>query len=549
VAKKLHAFTQTFTRPLSAAWITVSLLATPLFAQSSVPTLASTPLPPLAWSSWNSFSNLIDSDITMQQARALAASGLQKSGYAYVNIDEGWWLGDRDAEGHFIIDPQKWPAIAAGDKPGDMSNIVRYIHSLGLKAGIYTDAGKEGCSMYPDIGPAYSHVGSEGHYEQDFLQFAQWGFDYVKVDWCGGDKGNLSAAVQYGEIARAISRAQQITGKRLYYSICNWGKQSPWTWGPGIGGSPQDVWRVSDDIVAPVVAAGPNKGRKVDFDKMLRNFDQGIHPEAQHTGYYNDPDMMVLGMPGLDPEQNRLHMSLWAISGAPLIIGADVAKLDADTLSIFKNADAIAIDQDPLGLQCIKAKEISFGLEVWSKFMAAPGARAVVLLNRTYFPAPMSFNWADLGLKGSSASVRDVWAQKDMGQVQGQFSATVPAKGGLLLIVRGDEGDFTHYAPATMLTTEEKAITDPQTLFTQVSQVLSPFAQVKIVYSNTTPATKIVDLYVNEETGTRVAFPPTGSSPASVWIQAKLDRPGNANVLNFSTSPTSGVRIEGIDVH
>jgi hypothetical protein len=307
---------------------------------------AQTALPPMGWSSWNSFSNTVSSDVAMAQAKAMAAAELKKAGYQYVNIDEGWWLGERDAEGNIVVDPKAWPAIAPGERAGDMSNIVRYIHALGLKAGIYTDAGKDGCSMYPDLGPAYFHVGSEGHYEQDFLQFARWGFDYVKVDWCGGDKENLDPQVQYGEIARAIARAEQITGKRLYYSICNWGKQSPWSWAPGVGGAPQAIWRTSGDIVDPVVAGNVHANRKVSFEKMLANFDQGIHPEAQHTGYYNDPDMMVLGMPGLNAEQNRLHMALWAISGAPLLIGADLTKLDAETLAALTNSDAIRVDQD-----------------------------------------------------------------------------------------------------------------------------------------------------------------------------------------------------------
>ena len=149
------------------------------------------PLPPMGWSSWNSFSNTIDSQITQQQAKAMISTGMSKVGYQYINIDEGWWLGQRHEDGSFVVDPNAWPALAPGEKAGDMSNIVRYIHSLGLKAGIYTDAGESGCSMFPDLGPVYMHTGSEGHYEQDFLQFAKWGFDYVKVDWCGGDKENL----------------------------------------------------------------------------------------------------------------------------------------------------------------------------------------------------------------------------------------------------------------------------------------------------------------------------------------------------------------------
>lgn len=205
----------------------------------------------MGWSSWNSFSNTVDAQIVMDQARAMISSGLHKAGYEYVNIDEGWWLGSRDAQGNIVVDPKAWPALAAGERAGEMSNIVRFIHGLGLKAGIYTDAGKDGCSMYPDLGPKYFHTGSEGHYQQDFLQFARWGFDYVKVDWCGGDKENLDPAVQYAEIARAIARAEATTGHQLYFSLCEWGKNSPWTWAPNVGGSQADIWRTSGDIVAP----------------------------------------------------------------------------------------------------------------------------------------------------------------------------------------------------------------------------------------------------------------------------------------------------------
>jgi hypothetical protein len=542
-------FLKTFTKFRSILWMVLLLGFIAASAQSVDPTLARIPLPPLAWSSWNAFSNTIDSNVAMKEAQALVASGLQKAGYAYVNIDEGWWLGDRDADGNIVVDPKRWPAIASDDHPGDMANIVRFIHSLGLKAGIYTDSGQEGCSMYPDLGAPYSHVGSKGHYEQDFLQFAKWGFDYVKVDWCGGDKEDLSAAVQYAEIARAMTRAENITGKRLYYSICNWGKQSPWTWGPGVGGAEQSIWRVSDDIVAPIVANNVHSDRKVSFDMMLRNFEQGIHPEAQHTGYYNDPDMMVLGMPGLNAEQNRLHMSLWVISGAPLIIGADVAKLDAETLATFSNSDTLAIDQDALGLQCVKVKEQSSGLEVWSKVLSTPGARAVLLLNRTTSPAPMSVEWADLGLRGAAAAVRDVWDGKDLGTIRGPFQATIPAQDGLLLIVRGHEGSFSHYIPATVEDKDRRASDNSETVFDHLAQVSSSFAQIKIVYTNRGHGTKVAGLYVNGETGTNVAFPPTGSLPATVWIQAKLNRPGKTNKLRFTASSTSDFAIKSVEVH
>jgi Alpha galactosidase C-terminal beta sandwich domain/Alpha galactosidase A len=254
-------------------------------------------------------------------------------------------------------------------------------------------------------------------------------------------------------------------------------------------------------------------------------------------------------MPGMNVEQNRLHMALWAVSGAPLIIGADLTKLDAETLGTFRNSDAIAIDQDPLGLQCIKVKELSHGLEIWSKFLSTPGSRAVLLMNRTYFPAPISVDWTDLGLKDGTAEGRDVWANKNFGADKGSFQATVPAQDAILLIVRGTEGNFTHYSPIPAASEGEKAIPSPQTVFGHVSRISSPFAQIKIVYTNAAQSAEIVGLYVNGETGTRVAFPATKGAMASVWIQAKLDRQGEMNKLTFDTSPASGLKIESIEVH
>ncbi len=304
------AFTLTF-----AAMV---LFGSGILGAQIAPKQMAVPPPPMGWSSWNSFSNTIDSQIALEQAKAAISTGMSKAGYRYINIDEGWWLGKRDKDGNIVVDPKAWPALAPSERAGDMSNIVRSIHALGLKAGIYTDAGGDGCSTAgPDLGPSYPNTGSEGHYEQDFLQFAKWGFDYVKVDWCGGAKEKLDPAIQYAEIARAIARAESITGHRLYFSICDWGVNSPWTWAPNIGGVTAGIWRTSGDIVAPIVANSKNSGRMASFPGVLSNFDQGIHPEAQHTGFYNDPDMMVLGMQGLNDAQNRVHMSLWAISGAP----------------------------------------------------------------------------------------------------------------------------------------------------------------------------------------------------------------------------------------
>jgi Alpha galactosidase A/Alpha galactosidase C-terminal beta sandwich domain/Alpha-galactosidase, CBM13 domain len=524
------------------------------------------PLPPMGWSSWNSFSNTVDSKIIMEQAKTMVDTGMSKLGYRYINIDEGWWLGDRDKDGNIVVEAARWPAIGPNEHAGDMANIVRYIHSLGLKAGIYTDAGHDGCSMYPDLGPVYQHTGSEDHYEQDFLQFAKWGFDYVKVDWCGGDKENLDPAVQYAEIARAIQLAAAKTGRHLYFSICNWGKQSPWTWGPNVGGVAADIWRTSGDIVAPIVANSKNSDRKASFEKMLGNFDQGIHPEAEHTGFYNDPDMMVIGMPGLTDAQNRVHMTLWAISGAPLLVGADLTTLSAETLATLSNAEVLAVDQDALGLQAVKVAEPGAGLEVWSKPLSKAGERAVVLLNRTAAEARISFRASELGLlDGSPAVARDLWEHKDLGSFTGADTLTVPAQDAMMLVVRGVEPHATVYKPTRSIagpdTTPLTSAASGDKVVAALVRAGSPvefahvasrsrFARVQIAYTNPEKETRFAELRVNGRIATRVAFPSTGSSASVgvVSVESLLDRKGATNVLNFSTVCAAGPAIVSISV-
>jgi hypothetical protein len=500
----------------------------------------------------------------MQQAKALVDSGAQKAGYEYVNIDEGWWLGERDQNGNFVIDPKAWPALAAGERAGDMSNIVKYIHSLGLKAGMYTDAGVAGCGHYsPDLGPAESNSGSEGHYEQDMLQFAQWGFDYVKVDWCGGNTENLDPAVQYAEVARAIAKAEKATSHRLFFSICNWGNNGPWTWAPGVGGVSADIWRTSGDIVAPVVAGYPHSDRTASFAGMLGNFDHGIHPEAQHTGFYNDPDMMVIGMPGLSDAQNRVHMGLWAISGAPLILGADLTKLSKLATDIITNPEVIAVDQDALGLQCVKVDEASAGLQVWAKPLAASGSLAVLLLNRTNSSAPITVGWNELGLDPSSAAaVRDLWAQKDLGNFTASYTANVPAGDAVMLTVKGKQDKATRYENAAFGQEaargasegrpggESASLADERSVTFKGITSTSKSGYIQIAYTNGDKAPRRAELRVNGHIATRIAFPSTGGehTVGSVTIEAPLETSGANNVLTFSSPGNTGPGILWLDV-
>jgi hypothetical protein len=384
------------------------------------PAVASVDTPPMGWASWNSFAAQIDYNVIKGQADAMVASGLKDAGYQYVNIDEGWWQGTRDSAGNITVDTNEWP--------GGMKAIADYIHGKGLKAGIYTDAGRDGCGYYYPTGrPAAPGSGSEGHYDQDFLQFATWGFDFVKVDWCGGDAEGLNARSAYQGISDAISKATARTGRPMVLSICNWGKQSPWDWAPGMS----TMWRTSQDIIY--------WGESPSVDRMLTNFDAAQHPSAQSAGHYNDPDMLMVGMPGFNAAQNRTHMSLWAISGAPLLAGNKLSEMSSETKAILTNKDVLAVDQDSLGRQGAKVAEDQGGLQVYSKTLSGSGRRAVVLLNRTGSAASITAHWSNLGLAGS-ATVHNVWTGADVGSSTSSYTTSVPVREAVLLTITGTDG-------------------------------------------------------------------------------------------------------------
>jgi len=387
-----------------------------------------------------------------------------------------------------------------------MSNIAAYIHSLDLKAGIYTDAGRDGCSMYPDSGPKLLNTGSEGHYDQDFLQFSKWGFDYVKVDWCGGAKEKLSGAVQYAQIAHAIQRAENTTGRKLFLSICEWGSQNPWFWAPGVGDIETTIWRTGGDIIPPVVESlhdAEHDKRFISSKNVLESFEAGLHPEAQHTGYYNDLDMMVIGMRGMTDALDRIHMGLWAISSAPLMVGSDLTRLSPATLSLLTNKEALAIHNDPYGLQPIKVTEPTPGVQIWAKPMAIGGRRAVAILNGTDASAEVKVDWDKLGLKGPPKELRDVWSGRDLDT--GDATLSVPAHDLALLTVDGGEK-----TPAEYLVN--------QTDITKIQATRGPtFARLQ--YANTSGHTVVVPLKSTSGLSTALALPPTvGSDTGTVGL-------------------------------
>ncbi|MGQ4365096.1 RICIN domain-containing protein [Streptomyces sp. SAS_272] len=481
------------------------VFAQPGTARAATSRQIAVPAAPMGWASWNSFAAKIDYNVIKQQVDAFVAAGLPAAGYQYINIDEGWWQGTRDSAGNITVDESEWP--------GGMKAIADYIHGKGLKAGIYTDAGKDGCGYYFPTGrPAAPGSGSEGHYDQDMLQFSRWGFDFVKVDWCGGDKEGLDAKTTFQAISNAITTATATTGRPMTLSLCNWGRQNPWNWAPGQGA----MWRTNDDIIL--------FGNKPSMTNLLTNYDRNVHPTAQHTGYYNDADMLMVGMDGFTAAQNRTHMNLWAVSGAPLLAGNNLATMTTETANILKNPEVVAVDQDARGLQGVKVAEDGSGLQVYGKVLAGSGKRAVVLLNRTSAAANITARWADLGLTGASATVRDPWARADLGAFATGYTANVPAGGSVMLTVSGG----TEAAGSTYTGTSA---------FSGVAAGSTGLKVVDVAYTNTASTARTATLKVNGQTTTTVSFPPTGSTQGTITLQVALSK-GSANTLAFTGAPT-----------
>jgi hypothetical protein len=382
--------------------------------------------------------------------------------------------------------------------------------------------------MYPDSGPKLLNTGSEGHYDQDFLQFSKWGFDYVKVDWCGGDKEKRSGAVQYAQIARAIQKAEKITGRKLYFSICEWGSQNPWFWGPGVGGIESTIWRTGGDIIPPVVESlhDPEHDKRIiTADNVLQSFDAGLHPEAQHTGYYNDLDMMVMGMRGMTDSLDRTHMGLWALSSAPLMVGSDLTRLSPATLSLLTNREALAIHNDPYGLQPIKVDEPAPGIQIWVKPMAIAGRRAIGILNRTGASTEVKIPWDKMGLKGTPSSLRDVWNGVSVQMANG--TVPVPAHDLALMIVDGDDKSPEEYQAHLGSISGIKATRGPT------------FARIQ--YANTSGHVVVVPVKSTSGLSTALALPTTVSSETGT---VGIILPHGTADLSFEGQPVAVSRLD-----
>jgi alpha-galactosidase len=354
--------------------------------------------PPMGWNSWNKFAGKVDDATIRSVADAMVTSGMKEAGYVYVNIDDTW-EGPRDAQGN-ITSNLKFP---------DMKALSDYVHSKGLKIGIYSSPGPKTCAGYE---------GSYGHEEQDARTFAAWGIDYIKYDWCSASRIYKNEEMQ--AVYQKMGDALRKIGRPMVYSLCQYGINEVWKWGPNVGAN---LWRTTGDI-----SDNWKSLERIGF----RQFDIASYTKV---GRWNDPDMLEIGNGGMSADEYRTHLSLWSLLAAPLLAGNDLRTMSDETRSILTNAEVIAIDQDSAGnpLKRISDAEATAVIAVRS---LRDGSLALGLFNRADQPQDISVRWQDLGLPaGKKLSVRDLWKHVAI-QVSGdRYQATVPSHGVVLLKV------------------------------------------------------------------------------------------------------------------
>ena len=341
--------------------------------------------PQMGWSSWNKFQTNINEDLIKATADRMVELGLADAGYVYLNLDDGWH-GERDEMGFIHEDKEKFPS--------GMKALADYVHSKGLKLGIYSDGGTNTCACY---------AGSQGHEFQDAYMYAQWGIDYLKYDWCF--HGTLNPVDAYTLMRNALRWA----GRPIFFSMCEWGSSKPWEWAAEVGHS----WRTTGDI-----AAGFFKG-KHNWDLGVMEIVERNEPLRQYAGpgHWNDPDMLEVGN-GMSVAEDRTHFTLWCMMAAPLILGNDLVNISDETLAIITNREMIAVDQDPLGIQGLRLLKEG-DLQYWFKPLS-DGDWAFCVVNTGENAADVTVDWMALdfkdGLSGRSTdfgtvkySVRNLW--------------------------------------------------------------------------------------------------------------------------------------------
>ena len=368
--------------------------------------------PPMGWNSWNKFACDVDEELIRKTADAMVSSGMKDAGYVYINIDD-CWHGQRDSLGFIHPDPKRFPS--------GMKALADYIHSLGLKLGIYSDAGWNTCGGRP---------GSRGHEYQDAMTYAKWGIDYLKYDWCNTEALNAEGA--YLTMRNALYAA----GRPIVFSLCEWGDNKPWDWAENIG----HLWRTTGDITNCfdcIVDHGTWKSWGVMY---ILDKQDGLRVYAG-PDHWNDPDMMEVGN-GMSVNEDRAHFSMWCMLAAPLIAGNDLRNMSKETNEILTHKEVITVDQDALGIQGFKYSSED-SVETWFKPLKND-EWAVCFLNRSSTAKPVEFSWKnktvsdsfsgkELNCSKTTYSVRDLWSKKNIGKTDKTFSAEVPSHDAVLL--------------------------------------------------------------------------------------------------------------------
>jgi len=355
------------------------------------------PTPPMGWNSWNRFGPKIDETLVLETAEAMVTSGMRDAGYRYLVIDDGWMAPERDRNGDFVADPDKFPS--------GMKKLADRIHGLGLRFGIYTDAGTKTCQDLP---------ASLGYEFRDARRFAEWGVDYVKVDWCHTE--GMGPRALYAKWAIALRAARRV----IVLSICEWGRSRPWEWAGEIG----HLWRTSWDI-------------QPEWSSILTILDRqaDLHRFAG-PDHWNDPDMLEVGNGHLTVAQSRAHFAMWSMLAAPLMAGNDLRTMTDEVRAILTAPEIVAVDQDARGTQGRRIRREG-DVDIWTRELAGDGRCAIAVLNRGSADHEVRVSLAELGIEPRThVRVRDLWQRTDVEEVRREIViATSPISATVLGIV------------------------------------------------------------------------------------------------------------------
>jgi alpha-galactosidase len=376
--------------------LAILLLLTLSVSSQKFDNLAKTPQ--MGWNSWNTFATNINEQLVKEIADAFINLGLKDAGYEYILLDDGWMDMQRDKRGDLVPHPIKFP--------NGIKTVSDYVHSKGLKFGLYNCAGNKTCAGYP---------GSRGHEYQDALKYAEWGVDYLKYDWC--DTGELNPKEAYATMRDALYAA----GRPVFFSMCEWGNANPWEWAENVGHS----WRTTGDIFACFDCI-KDHGTWKSWGVMpiLNMHDNNVLRKTAGPGHWNDMDMLEVGNGNLTFHENQSHFALWAILNSPLILGNDLRNMSEETLSILKNKDIIALNQDPLGVQGFKYTDIG-SVEVWVKPLAND-EWAICFLNHSITGAvEFSFDWNGQIIKDEVFGHEITFSEKTIYKIKDLYTGKV----------------------------------------------------------------------------------------------------------------------------